>query len=368
MIRRDSFIMSSALSSTYHLICWIATVSFSIFWIYEYSLNEDLVSIDFKNYHESKTDVSPMLSFCLLNPFSDKKLRMITPEINSSTYLKFLRGEELNSTWLDIGYQSIIKNVSEYVERDRIRFRNGSLIYIHPDDPHYNDSETHKYKGFNESLGRYRSIALFFNYRFYNCYGLSIPQDKELQDIMFRVKSSVFPSGIRQQMHSLMTIIHYPDQMLYSMHTSKYSWPKTREKRESYIMRFKISTVEVVRRRQKQNFQCNENWKNFDNEVLKSHVKSAGCQPIYLSSSFEENYAPICTTKEQIKKATFALRSDGYGILPPCRSMEQISYSFDESTIDPKKWNWGKEETFFIKIALLNSRFKDVYQTRYEQK
>ena len=135
--------MKIDIAFVFEFICWIATISLCIFWIYKYSLNEDLCSVDFKNYFKSEEDVFPMLSLCLHSPISEEKLKTKTPKIDLSTYTKFLQGEDFNSRWLDIDYQSVIKNISDYIEQDGVGFRNGSRLWFHPN---YEKSSKFKYQ------------------------------------------------------------------------------------------------------------------------------------------------------------------------------------------------------------------------------
>ena len=349
--------------SIYRFICWSATFSFSIFWIYKYILNEDLCSIDFKYYFEDKQSVSPMLSLCIKNPFSEEKLRVHDPYLNTTSYVNFLKGEEFNSSWLNIDYHDLIKNISEYVEPDAVRFRNGSGIYLHPE---YGWSPSYEKSKFLAYMKSFNNLAVYKEFRFYNCYALSIPHDKSIQEFYFRVNSNIFTAGVREERYSLMTILHYPNQMLYSTHTLKYAWPQNRDKNESYIMRFKIKGVELVRRRQKKNSPCNENWEDYDYEIIENHIQKVGCRPLYLSSTSNVHHAPVCSTKEQMKNAVFNLRTDEYGVLTPCTSMEEISYEFEESTLDPKNSDWGKEGTFWIGLFFYNSHYKDIFQIRYK--
>ena len=348
----------------FEFVCWIATISFCVFWIYKYSLNEDLCSIEFKSFYEEKKDAFPILSLCLLNPFSDSNFRNHDTNINQSSYLEFLNGEQFNSSWLQIEYQTLIKNISHFVEQDCIGFRNGSLLCFHPG---YNGTEYpyQPHADYHTNLGTIYSLPIFDEIRFYNCYGLSIPHDKNLEFFTFRVKSSIFPSGFRPQKYSLMTILHYPNQMLYSRSTIKYAWPHERQRQESYIMRYKVSKVEVLRRRPKERFSCIENWEEYDRLIVRNHIRRVGCRPIYLNSLTKDNNDPICSTKEDMSQAKFRLQTDGYGVSPPCTSMEEISYEFEESTFHVNESSFAKEGTFWIAMFFSNRRFKDIFQTRY---
>ena len=149
--------------------------------------------------------------------------------------------------------------------------------------------------------------------------------------------------------------------MLYSYHTLKYSGWEGRNENESYRMKFKIERVEVVRRRQKDRLPCNENWEEYDDEIMRTHIKKTGCRPLYFRFSLGESSTPVCSTREQMNRAKFDLQSDGYGVLPPCTSMEEISYTYEESITES---NFRKDGIFYMGILFFNRRFKDILQTR----
>ena len=348
----------------FEFICWIATISLCIFWIYKYSLNEDLCSVDFKNYFKSKEDVFPMLSLCLQSPISQKKLKTVMPEIDPSLYTKFIQGEEFNSSWLNIDYQRVIKNISEYIEQDGVGFRNGSRLWFHPNYENSSEFFYQRHADYQIRIANVSSLAVFYDERFYNCYGLSVPHDRNIEFFYFLANSNIFPSGFRPAKYSLMAILHYPNQMLYSSKMVKYAWPQDRQQQDIYAMRFKMRKVEVLRRRQKRGIGCNENWKEYDSMVIKSHINKIGCRPVYIDSSFQGPNIPNCSTKEEMHKARFTVRTDGYGIPPPCTSMEEISYEYEESTFSPNDMDIVKEGTFWIGIFYPNPYFKDIYQTR----
>ena len=125
-----------------------------------------------------------------------------------------------------------------------------------------------------------------------------------------------------------MTRLHFPNQMLYSISTAKYGWPKGRTMNETYIMRFKVRKVEMLMRRHKESLPCIENWEEYDDIIVRNNIESIGCRPGYLNSSSKDDSVSTCSTKEQMAEAKFRFefRSDGYGVSPPCTSMEEISY------------------------------------------
>ena len=119
--------------------------------------------------------------------------------------------------------------------------------------------------------------------------------------------------------------------------------------------------MEVARRRQKQSSPCNENWKTYDNEVRKKHIDTVGCAPPYLGSV---NDPSKCSSKHLMKQAMFNLRTDHYGLTPPCRTMENIYYTFEESDLNVKEVIWARKGRFWIGIYLMNPEFKEILETR----
>jgi len=62
--------------------------------------------------------VFPVLSFCIKNPVSRKKLEGVNPNINVSSYLNYLSGQAFDSNMSEIEYSSVIQNASDFIEED----------------------------------------------------------------------------------------------------------------------------------------------------------------------------------------------------------------------------------------------------------
>ena len=328
------------------------TVALSSYWVYVFYLDEDLINIQYKKYYAKDEDVFPALSICLNNSISEKKLQKLNPNVTVSSYLKFFRGETFDQKFLDIDYQAIIENMTDYIEEDLVRYRNGSVFALNP--AYHNDTTFgHNFATLDKSL-KFSSNYAFFAIAdlFYNCYELSIPHDKNIKDFWFRINSTIFPSGVRPHLFGLVTILHYPNQLLIS-NTVTHVWPQHRKKDESYSMWYKISGIELLRRRKK----CIEHWEEYDNYIMNEHARAVGCRAPYLSSV---NDIPLCSTKEQMKKM-FHLRSDGYGLLPPCREMVQIYEKYEEGS---NKASFEKKGVFWIGFSVNDENFKEIFPTR----
>ena len=356
--------MSSVESKVFlvlHLICWTGVIALTGYWIYVFTLNNDLIAVDYKKYYDGKKDVFPVLSLCFSERISNEKLKSLHPNVNSSSYLDFLYGNVWKPNMSLIDFPKVISNMTDYIEEDFIRFRNGSYLSIHSE--YFNDSSygDKMIKERGDGKRKFSANYAFFAYnRLFNCYELSVPHDKEINEFFFRIKTSIFPSGIRHQMYGLVSILHYPNQ-LYISSNRRYEWPFAREKMDSYMMKFHIRGVEVLRRRQKWNSPCNENWQNQDSEIIHKYTHNLGCRPPYLKP---QEGVPLCSTKEQMKK-NFHLRTDDYGVLPPCQEMKNIWCWYEESTVDPNILEWGRRGFFWIGIVFSQEDFKEISQIRY---
>ena len=348
----------------FRIACLITTISLSVYWFYKFSLNKDLIAIEYKKYYAQEKDVYPMLSICLRNPISETKLRKINPTVSVASYIEFLSGNYFDPKLLDIDYLEIIENMADYVEDDFIRFRNGSYLAIHP--AYKNDriyGEGTKLKNYRKRI--YPSKYAFFSddEAFLNCYELSIPPDRNIRKFWFRINTKIFPSRIRPKSYGFMTILHYPNQALIAK-TLNYLWSHPWNENKSHDMQFQIRGVEVLRRRQKWQRPCHEDWSNYDHYIMKKHVDLVGCRAPYLLLN---NRTHLCRTKKQMEKR-FYFRVDGVGLGPPCREMKKIYESYTESTHNQEEISWSRKGYFWLSVTVLDDDFKEISETRYKNK
>ena len=332
--------------SLFRSCCITIATLLIIYWIYVFIQNEDLCTVDYKKYYETENDVYPSLSLCFKNSFSEAKLKKISQSFNSSMYVKFLKGEHFDSEMLNINYSNIEEDINEKVVEEYVSFRNGSYMIQHlPKD---------EKRIFNKSFTGF----CFDN--FHTCYTLQVPQVKEIQSYAISLKSNIFPNSVRPPSYDFMTLFHYPNQLLLSTKTVKYSWPE-REEYDNYELLFRINGVEMLHRRNKGKQPCYFDWKNYDEALIEHHVRKVGCRPPYLMPKGVE--VPLCNTTDLMKNSKFILKTGDYELDAPCISMEKIYYGVEESTL--KNTNWAIEDHFWIGIYLYNHRFKEIMKTRY---
>ena len=137
--------------------------------------------------------------------------------------------------------------------------------------------------------------------------------------------------------------------------TIKYAWPK-RTMNETFIMRFKINGIEILKSRVNGLQPCNENWRSYDDDILVGHLNEIKCRAPYQKPS---KYFPVCDSKEKMKRTKIGLfinKSDSY---PPCKSMEKVYYTFEETT-SPRI----EIGTFEVGIYFFDQQFKEIIRSR----
>ena len=326
----------------FHCACLVATVSVIVYWIYMFSLNEDISLVEYKRYYEKKADVFPALSLCFRNPFSLTKLEQAG--LNHTSYFNFLNGEEMSPKIKSIDYNSITMNVSVNIINYWISF-------------HDESSQTYEVADSTKSL-LVNSFNGFWKESFYGCYKLEIPHDMNIKFYSIQLKNSIFPDGRRPLHYYFFTLIHYPNQLLASLGTIRYNWAE-RITNSTYDMKFKVDNVQAIRRRNKIDQPCDENWKYYDDTVLAEHTQKIGCRAPYQESRKGER---LCSTKSEMKRSRFFLRSDLNGMLQPCKTLQKVRYEYSE--YDLSTTENADTNSFWIGLMFFDPYFMEITQTR----
>ena len=136
-----------------------------------------------------------------------------------------------------------------------------------------------------------------------------------------------------------------------------------RERNDTYVLRYKLKGVERIKRRNKRNHPCFEDWKNYDAMIHKAHAKNLGCNPPYFSSTSD---IPSCTSKEQMTAIPFTKRSDDYGKPEPCEGLATIDYEFEEHLIEDLsvEYSWYRKGHFWFGLYIYDQKFKEIVQIK----
>ena len=325
-------------------ICWVTAVSFTAYCLYIFSKDEDLCTVRYIKYYETEKDVFPALSLCFKNPFVKNKLDTNTGGVNETFFLHFLQGKYFAPFLANIQYENVTTDISKYLVDYWIQWRDGTIVQRQYENGTNNTFET--------------SYVGFWSGNFYQCSSMPVPQNKEIQTFFVLMNNRVFKSTTVTGDYRFLTFIHYPNQLLRSSQFVKMDWPN-RTTDANFAMRFKINSVEVLRRRNKANEPCNENWKNYDDNLLVKHTEAAGCKAPYQRPSVD---IKPCISKTEMKKALFQIRADDYGQVPPCRSMEKVLYTYEQHTFGEES-KWKGFGQFWVGVYF-GKGFKEIKEVR----
>ena len=317
-------------------------------WLYKYYQNEDLLDFDYRNYYQTQEDVHPMLSICLNRPFSQESLDRLN--VNETEYIKFLEGSQFDSKFLSIDFNSIRLNASDYIKRFWIAFINGTEIeneYM----PEMTVFLELSYSGFIDFVG------------FVNCYALKVQTnviyEGNIKHFGVLLSYDIFPTGERPMIHGFDTLIHYPNQLLRSLDTQLYGWTKI-NKEDVIIMRFRINTMEVIKRRNKRDHPCHGNWNNDDDEILVKHTQAIGCRAPY---QYPSKDIKVCNTSETMAASKFTISALGYNSIPPCKAVGKIYYSYEETSRTRRSAS-DYPGGFLVGMYFMGQQFKEIVKKR----
>ena len=334
-----SNINRSRFVTCFQLICWTVVITLVVYWIYVFSQNEDLSVVEYRKYYETESDVWPMLTICLKNPMINERFNNHDYGINQTTYLQFLKGNDFNQEFLSINYENVTINLNEYVVSTWISWRNGSSV-----SGNHKKVLTHSY------------VVSRFD-RFYDCYTLQVPHNKQIRTFYVLLKASVFTFLNQTPNYDMLAALHYPNHFL-TMKNIKYTFPK-RDYTDNFEMEFQVEGMEVINRRNKANRPCYDDWKNYDQGILTKHIQNVGCRAPY--HGFDPDIR-LCSTKQEMKNVVWDQIKEAYDKIPSCKTMTKLSYIYQELSLEGTKYS--AKDHIWIGISHLDDEFKEILQTR----
>ena len=326
-------------TNVFHVFCLCITVGLVGFWTYKFFLNEDRSVIEYNNFDDEAGNPYPLMTLCFRNPFvnDDKSHLNQSDKDHLESYLSGTEGVEKPR----FDYNKVALNFTDYIKKYYIRWRNGTDKYVLPSD-HKWDSVHHGFNG-------------FWMNRFFRCFSVEAP-NKDATVISMQVHHDLHPQGTRPSLWNFFVMFHYPNQVLRTSLFFKYMWASGRIKNGStYEMVFTVENVEVFRRRKN----CNQNWLDYDEKVMDFFVKKIGCRPPYFLPRNDD--VAICDTSSQLKEmASSVFLSSNHGIDPPCKSLEFMTFKYDE--IDYEGTVYDTVDDFWVSLVVPNLIFKVIYE------
>ena len=331
------------------LFCILATIFTTAYWVHQYCLDEDICTVDYKRYTDKLSigETFPVSSMCFENPFKNDTLLETKYNVNRSLLIKYFSGEYFEPFLTDISYDEVTISLNDYIVKYWVEWRNGTTDTYPPIPKNLLKTPFVTYNG-------------FWRNQFYKCYGIEIIHN-QINILSFLVKNDIFHEGIRPIYYGFFILFHYPDQLRRSLSGIKYRWPQSRNDSNSvdYEMKFVITDVEVLRRRNKNSYKCNEMWRIYDNYLLSEHLRNIHCKAPYHDGMLIGNFTK-CTNRDNIRSANLPLVYD-IQQPPPCISMEKALYIYSETDLAGSDWSGGGHFWFSIQFV---SQFKVTKSSR----
>jgi hypothetical protein len=172
------------------LFCALLTVSFVVYWFYQFTLNEDLSVVKYKEFQRNNDKIFHTVSLCLGNPFLKEKLDEYG--VDETTYLAFLEGNAFSNEMMNINFSRVTIDIVDYIKGYNIRFKNDtSIVFDAGLTLQQKEMLTFpSFIGFSGSAGR-----------FYKCFALQIPDVIDLYQFNILLSNHVFEKGIRPAKH-----------------------------------------------------------------------------------------------------------------------------------------------------------------------
>ena len=303
-----------------NVTCFCAAFGMTVLWLLRFSLDEDSVQIDLKPFNFPEGQY-PMLSFCLVDPFIESRLKEYNDTLTGEMYREFLKGDRFYKDIENIDFDNVTLNLADFYLGDDVYFRNGS--YKAGSAPNFlHEIPQVTFTGFYEPL-------------FLKCYGLKSSVVNHYA-VSFKFNSSIFPNGIRPHLgYSIVLIVHLPNQLVVSGNYGKYTWNKRTEKQEHY-MDFSLTQLEILKRRKKSQDPCLSDDLDFDEAIVNDHLENVGCKAPYQKTN---RIWETCRSKEKMKEAS----SNLMGKTKPkkaCKSAASIIFAYHEQDFDVMGSDW----------------------------
>ena len=294
----------------FDLACFATAFGMTVFWLYKFGQDEDLVQVKLKPFETLSYEQRPMLSFCFWNPFIESELKRYNMTLNGQLYREAISGEREYIGIEKIDFGDVTLNLTDFYLDDFIIFRNGT--YLYGASPNFlNALPTVTYSG-------------YYNKEFRKCYGLSF-EYTNASYVAFGFNSSVFPNSIREKNAKFSTHFHLPNKFMMDENVEKLSWHK-RTNRKAYTMNFKLRQLEIVRKRNKRSDPCISDDLNYDEIILTEHLEKVGCKAPYQKTTKD---LAICNSKDTLYGAKYDAR-EFQNSRAACTSASTITFTYEE--------------------------------------
>ena len=279
----------STFKVAFKAMCTSVTAVMVVYWIVKYLKDEDISVVEYKLAINMTTAFQPEFTICFENPFIEEKLSDIDPDVSPRKYFQYLKGEiPGDATYNSIDYDNVTIQLFKHLDH--------VIIFGQfPDGQKYKNCTNIDKCPF---IVIKNNLNTFVEYSvFYKCFGVR-PSDSYGSKITgIRMAFSQELRPLVGRLGNIFMGFNFPQQ-LFQDYTSGQYWNKLNV--TGYAEWFKITTVELLKRRDKSSQRCFSEWKEHDDWILNKHVKNIGCRAPYMK--LHENFK-TCDTQEKMNES-----------------------------------------------------------------
>ena len=344
-------------------ICIIAAIGLTAFCLRKHILDSDVCLVDYKKFGDDQQSIYPSITMCFSNPILEKKLHdEYGTDYGVIGYKEYVQGVNSDSKFEKIDYERVSLQLSDYVWAYALADELGDTFVFSDTIRGKRIKATNTIEGFRKPYVSYKTAEL-------KCFTQDIPllNHKRISRFSIRALNDVFPSGYRND-YNFYVYFHYPHQLVTSLQTKKWLWPKRENSGQSYTMKFQIQQVDVIRYRNKRQRICIEGSPKYDEDIIQEVVRQIGCNPRHWNVI--ENLSK-CSKHEDVKNMDSMknLRSldrlqgiyqnVSQGVLP-CQMIKNLMYSYDDMDIGNVKIRNKTHVRIHIEVWFMDSSFKEI--------
>ena len=312
----------------FKFLCIFATAIMVGFWLYKFKQDHDVTLIEYKALEELDEYIHPETTLCFYNAFIPNVNFNITSEkLFSFNYLEYFKGNFKNvEEYNDIEYDQVSVNLNNHLKKIELVWGAGKKPRDYPCKdvsycPYYNVKNN--YNGFsNDGF-------------FLKCFGITInntyAKDVAIMTLMFNdtLKNAIRSSAVVQ------VFFNHPNQFTRPRSGPIGVWQKNANDFNNFET-VQITSVDLLKRRNKRWDKCTSRWDSFDDLVLKSHIENVGCRAPYISEFI--NF-PICKTQHGMRKSKyFGSSLQKHYLEDPCQEMPNVEFQHSSLKVSIKAY------------------------------
>ena len=309
------------LTIVFKIFCGITAFFMVGYWIYKFHQNEDVSLIESISYEPNSDIMYPEMSVCITIPFIHENLSLdknytILPD----EYVLYLKGStSFREEYRNINFNNVTLDLLEYVEN----------IVLIMNNEVFQKNITCDGSKVCQKVNFKNSFNGFMNGLISRCFSfeVNLTESGNVQALYLKFKpglTSVLDKIVSTDLGQIYAMFNYPGQLLRYTGAGTPIWnnPKT----SLGILSLRISTTEILRRRNKDGDPCFADGIHFDEMVLQKHHNAIGCSPPYQLSN-----KSTCSSEEELIAAIYEWNEIGNRYYPaPCEGMSNIIFTAEK--------------------------------------